>query len=56
MLGCLEPWRLHSPAFMSEVFNQPNPRHGHGTEPFASMSLHLFPDDVRTASPRRRTG
>jgi len=48
VLGCLEPWRLHSPAFMSEVFNQPNPRHGHGTEPFASMSLHLFPDDVRT--------
>lgn len=48
VLGCLEPWRLFSPAFMAEVFNQPNPRHGHGTEPFASMSLHLFPDDVRT--------
>ncbi len=48
VLGCVEPWRLHSPAFMAEVFNQPNPRHGHGTEPFASMSLHLFPDDVRT--------
>ena len=47
VLGCLEPWRLFSPAFMSEVFDQPNPRHGHGTEPFASMSLHLFPDDVR---------
>lgn len=48
VLGCVEPWRLHSPAFMAEVFNQQNPRHGHGTEPFASMSLHLFPDDVRT--------
>lgn len=56
VLGCLEPWRLFSPAFMSEVFDQPNPRHGHGTEPFASMSLHLFPDDVRTdlAEPENR--
>jgi creatinine amidohydrolase len=47
VLGCLEPWRLFSPAFVEDVYQQPNPRHGHGSEPFTSLSLHLFPEDVR---------
>jgi creatinine amidohydrolase len=47
VLGCLEPWRLFSSDFFADVYQQPNPRHGHGSEPFTSLSLHLFPDDVR---------
>jgi creatinine amidohydrolase len=47
VLGCLEPWRLFSPSFFEDVYQQPSPRHGHGSEPFTSLSLHLFPEDVR---------
>lgn len=46
-MGCLEPWRLFSPATVEEAYGQSNPRIGHGSEPFTSFSLHLFPEDVR---------
>lgn len=45
-MACLEPWRLLSPKLVEQAYG-PNARIGHGSEPFTSFSLHLYPEDVR---------
>jgi creatinine amidohydrolase len=46
-LGCIEPFRLFSPATMAEAYGRPGVGIGHGSDPITSFNMHLFPDDVR---------
>lgn len=43
----LELWRLFSTNYFEEVYGQPNPPIGHGGDPMTSISLYLYPIDVR---------
>jgi creatinine amidohydrolase len=46
-MGCIEPFRLFSPATMAEAYGRPGVGIGHGSDPIMSFNMFLFPDDCR---------
>jgi len=46
-VAMVEQFRWFTPAWLEELYGQPNPPFAHGGDPLTSLNLFLFPDDVR---------
>src|SRR5699024_2654331 len=47
-VATIEPLSWFSDEWKEKTYNQKDPWIGHGSDPMMSISMHLFPDDVRT--------